>query len=177
MFTSLLITCTVVTLFPSSSFLFESVNSGIPIWFRCFKGVENNDAFKTSLIIEGISFVHNLFKDKKYNLIFLADRWFPSCAVMSFIDSINATYCIRAKSNVSIEINESEDSDLIGYISHIEPLFSKSKFFDNVKITKNKFKTKLAVSKTDTHDEPLFILTNGNTREAIKHYGFRFRFH
>ena len=96
---------------------------------------------------------------------------------MNYIDSINATYCIRAKSNLSIEIDDFEDSDLIGYISHIEPVFSKSKFFDNVKITKNKFKTKLAVSKYDSHDEPLFIFTNGNTRNAIKHYGFRFRFH
>lgn len=96
---------------------------------------------------------------------------------MNHIDSINATYCIRAKSNLSIEINDIDDSDLIGCISHIEPLFSKSKLFNNVKITKNKFKTNLAVSKTDTHNEPLFILTNGNTREAIKHYGFRFRFY
>ena len=37
-----------------------------------------------------------------------------------------------------------------------------------------KFQTKLAVSKSDTHKEPFFILTNGNTREAIKHYGYRF---
>ena len=96
---------------------------------------------------------------------------------MNYIDSINATYCIRAKSNVSIEINDFKDSDLIGYISHIEPFLSKSKFFDDITITKNKFKTKLAVSKSDTHAEPLFILTNGNTREAIKHYGYRFRFH
>ncbi|MBR2588520.1 MAG: hypothetical protein IKD77_04875 [Bacilli bacterium] len=56
----------------------------------------------------------------------------------------------------------------------IEPYFSMSKYFDSVQITSNKFQTKLAVSKTNTHNEPFFILTNGNTREAVKHYGYRF---
>ena len=67
-----------------------------------------------------------------------------------------------------------EYSDLIASISDIEPSFSKSIFFDNVSITSFNFPTKLAVSKTDSHNEPFFILTNGNTRHAIKHYGYRF---
>ena len=83
-------------------------NSGIPLCFRCFKGIDDPDAFNLSLIMEGISYVHNLFKDKKCQLIFLA------------------------------------------------------------------FQTKLAISKSDSHKEPFFILTNGNTRDAIKHYGYRF---
>ena len=63
---------------------------------------------------------------------------------------------------------------MISTIGDIEPFLSKSLFFDDVQITKKKFKTKLAVSKTDNHKEPFFILTNGNTREAIKSYGYRF---
>ena len=93
---------------------------------------------------------------------------------MQHIDSLGDTYCIRTKSNVSIEIDNFEDADLISYISDIEPRFSKSLYFDSVRITSFKFQTKLAVSKTDSHKEPFFILTNGNTRDAIKHYGYRF---
>ena len=42
---------------------------GIPLWFRCFKG-KPDDAYQESLILEGINYVINLFKDKSYNLIF-----------------------------------------------------------------------------------------------------------
>ena len=147
---------------------------GIPLWFRCFKGMENPEAFKTQLILDGISYTYNLFKDKKYNLIFLADRWFPNTQTLSFIDSIGATYCVRARNNLSIRINDFEYADTIGSIADIEPFLTKSKFFDNVTITKNDFHTKLAVSKSESHNEPFFILTNGNTRDAIKHYGYRF---
>ena len=147
---------------------------GFPLWFRCFKGVDNSEAFKISLINQGISYVHSLFNDKKCNLIFLADRWFNFREIMQHIDSLGDTYCIRTKSNVSIEIDNFEDADLISHISDIEPRFSKSLYFDSVRITSFKFQTKLAVSKTDSHKEPFFILTNGNTRDAIKHYGYRF---
>ena len=147
---------------------------GIPLWFRCFKGIDNSEAFKLSLINQGISYVHTLFNGKKCNIIFLADRWFNFREIMQHIDSLGDTYCIRTKSNVSIEIDNYKDSDMIASISDIEPLFSKSLYFDSVRITSFKFQTKLAVSKTDSHKEPFFILTNGNTREAIKHYGYRF---
>ena len=46
----------------------------ISLWFRCFEGKNNPDAYKQSLLEEGINFVDNLFKDKKYDLIFLGDR-------------------------------------------------------------------------------------------------------
>lgn len=149
-------------------------SSGIPLWFKCFKGIDNPEAFTLSLVNEGISFVHNLFKDKKCKLIFLADRWFNFREIMQHIDSLGDTYCIRTKSNVSIEIDNYKDSDLIYSISDVEPLLTKSLYFDSVKITSFKFQTKLAVSKCDSHKEPFFILTNGSTRDAIKHYGYRF---
>lgn len=39
---------------------------GIPLYFKTFKGVFK-DAFNTYMILEGISFVSNLFKNKKSN--------------------------------------------------------------------------------------------------------------
>lgn len=93
---------------------------------------------------------------------------------MQHIQSLGHTYCIRTKSNISIHIDNYKDSDIINYISDIEPLLTKPLYFDNVSITNFKFHTKLAVSKHVSHKEPFFILTNGSTRDAIKHYGYRF---
>ena len=150
------------------------VNNGIPLWFRCFKGKKDPDAFNLSLIKEAISFTHTLFEGKNCTLIFLADRWFTFRDIMQYIHDLGDIYCIRSKNNITISIDNYEYSDLISSISDIEPFFSKSIYFDSVTITSFSFPTKLAVSKTDSHKEPFFILTNGNTRHAIKHYGYRF---
>ena len=45
---------------------------GIPIYFKTFKG-KGDDAFKEQIIIDGITYVSNLFNDK-FKLIFTADR-------------------------------------------------------------------------------------------------------
>ena len=174
MFTSLLTICIVETLLLFFLFLLKLVNNGIPLWFRCFKGVHDPDAFSISLINQGISYVVDLFKSKNYNLIFLADRWFNFRQVMQHIVSLSCTYCIRTKSNIAIEIDNCDYSDMIASISDIEPFFSKSIIFDSVRITNSKFPSKLVVSKTDSHNEPLFILTNGDPKLAIKHYRYRF---
>ena len=147
---------------------------GLPLWFRCFEGIDDANAFKLDLMKEGILYINNLFKEKNAKLVFLADRWFNFKEIMGYIDSLSDTYCIRTKSNVAIHIDNYEDSEIIETIADIEPTFSKSRYFDSVQITSSKFQTKLAVSKLDSHKEPFFILTNGNTREAIKHYGYRF---
>lgn len=150
------------------------VDSGFPLWFRCFSGKKDTNAFDISLIKEGILYVHNLFKNKNCNLIFLADRWFNLCSIMNYIDSLGDTYCIRTKSNIFIDISECDYFKPVKYISDISPQQTKSIYFDSVYITKKHFHTKLAISKSNSHNEPLFILTNGNTRVAVKHYGFRF---
>ena len=62
--------------------------------------------------------------------------------------------------------NNFSDADLINSIDDIPVFFSKSSFFDSVFITKDHFHTKLTVSKSDSHKEPYYILTNGNTRDA-----------
>ena len=147
---------------------------GIPLWFRCFKGKKDPEAFKTSLIISGIDYIHSLFSNKKCNLIFLADRWFQNNKIMHHINSINCTFYIRAKSSTTIRIDNYPDADLINSINDIPVFYSKSSFFDSVYITKDNFHTKLTISKSYSHKEPFYILTNGNTRDAIKHYSKRF---
>ena len=49
---------------------------GIPIWFRCFKGKHNSEAYSLDLIKDGISFCSKLFEGNSLHLLFLADRWF-----------------------------------------------------------------------------------------------------
>ena len=61
---------------------------GIPIWFRCFKGKHNPDAYSMDIIKQGISFCSNLFSNKHYHIIFLADRWFPHIEILSHIQSL-----------------------------------------------------------------------------------------
>lgn len=148
------------------------INSGIPLWFRCFKGKHDPESYKTSLIIEGISYVYNLFKDKNYNMIFLADRWFTNCEIMKYIDSIGETYCIRAKSNMLIYIYNY--GEMAGNISKVKSKELEDQFFDKVLVTKQKYETKLAVSKLDGHKEAFYILSNKNIEEAIKNYSYRF---
>ena len=157
MFTFSLTTCIAEILLLFFCFLLKLVSNGIPLWFRCFKGKQDPDAFSLSLINQGISYVFDLFKSKNYNLIFLADRWFNFREIMQHIDSLSCTYCIRTKTNVAIEIDNFEYSDMIASISDIEPFFSKSIIFNSVRITSFKFQTKLVVSKTDSHNESFFI--------------------
>ena len=57
-------------------------SGGIPLWFRCFKGHDDSQAFQEQLLKDGISYVSSLF-DKSFDLIFLADRWFSSTMLMS----------------------------------------------------------------------------------------------
>lgn len=61
---------------------------GIPIWFRCFKGKHNPNAYSIDIIKQGISFCSNLFSNKHYHIIFLADRWFPHIDILSHIQSL-----------------------------------------------------------------------------------------
>ena len=89
---------------------------GIPLWFRCFDGTSNIDAFKMDTIKEGILYVHNLFASHNVKINFLADRWFNFVDIMQYIDSLNDTYYIRTKTNISIEIDNYKDSDIINYL-------------------------------------------------------------
>lgn len=63
------------------------------------KHKDNSDAFKESLILEGINYVIDLF-DKSFKLIFLADRWFNSINIMKTIDDAGHIFCLRLKKNI-----------------------------------------------------------------------------
>ena len=147
---------------------------GIPLWFRCFKGKNDSNAFAESLLKEGISYVSKLF-DKSYDLIFLADRWFNSTTLMEHINSLGHTYCIRLKGNIKVLVFDYYKRRKIWKNTRdIKARTTQGKPFIDVELTEKSYKTNLVVSKRDGIEEPWIIVTNGNTKRAIKDYGYRF---
>ena len=147
---------------------------GIPLWFKCFKGKNDSNAFDESIIKEGISYVSSLF-DSHYDLIFLADRWFNSTAIMNHIDNLRHTYCIRLKKNLKILCYDSYKKQLVWKnTGDITSQFHHAKYLNDVFITDKKYKCNIAISKSMDVSEPWIIVTNGDSKRAIKDYRYRF---
>ena len=158
----------------------------VPLWFRCFEGKDNPDAYKQSMIEEGINFVDSLFKDKNCKLIFLGDRWFNSTSLMNFIDSIGHTYVFRLKENYKCFVYDKKEghnvwkniSDLFHYKYHATS-------YEDIGFTKKNIKTNIVIgptkstqlSKIDSERdefEPWILVTNGDHKRALKDYAYRY---
>lgn len=141
---------------------------GIPLWFRCFKGKSNVEAFKIELLKEGISYVSNLF-DEDFDLIFLADRWFNSTELMEHINSLGHTYCLRLKGNIKV-FNDGK------YIKakKLKKRKFKSTKYEDILITDKNYKTNLIISDSIDTSTPWIIVTNGDINRAIKDYSYRY---
>lgn len=147
---------------------------GIPLWFRCFKGKSDSNAFKEEMIKEGISYVSELF-DSSFELIFLADRWFCSISLIEHIQKLGHKYSIRLKGDTIVHYYDEKirkyiwqsARDLKSYEYH-------PTYYPNAYITQKKFKTNLVISKRHGVDEAWIIITNGDVKRAIKDYGYRY---
>ena len=147
---------------------------GIPLWFRCFKGKDDSSAFAENLLKEGISYVSNLF-DNSFDLIFLADRWFNSTTLMEHINSLGHTYCIRLKGNIKVFVyDHNKRRNVWKNTSDIKAKTYIGKAFNDILLTDKAYKTNLVISKKDGVKEPWIIITNGDTKRAIKDYSYRF---
>ncbi len=147
---------------------------GIPLWFRCFKGKHNPDAYKVALIKLGISYCHDLFTSKNYHIIFLADRWFPNTDVLSHINDLGCFYCIRSKSFFTYSFYDSHNRLQTSHLRDIIPFKYHSRILKDVLYTRNKFPTSIVVSSASNSDEPWYIITNDDPSRAIKNYSYRF---
>lgn len=154
-------------------FLSVLANNGIPLWFRCFKGKHNPDAYSMTLIKEGLSFCANLFNSKQCHIIFLADRWFPYIDLLSHIQSLGCFYCIRTKSYMTFSFYNSKGFLKTLHFRDIKPISQHSKLFNDVLFTRKLFKTNIAISNSSTND-PWYLITNDDPRRAIKNYSHRF---
>ena len=147
---------------------------GFPVWFRCFKGKHNPDAYSIDLIKQGILFCRNLFTDPKYHIIFLADRWFPNISILSYIQDIGCFFCIRVKSFFSFTYTNSRGASVTSHLRDIKPLKYSSKVFPNVLFTRHSFKTNIVISASSNTDDPWYIVTNDSTSRAVRNYSHRF---
>ena len=91
---------------------------------------------------------------------------------MEYIDSLKEFYCIRAKANTSIYVYDY--GEIVGTIGEIEAKEKEDIYFSKVIITRQRYRTKLAVSKLEGHKEAMYVLTNGKEEEGIKNYSYRF---
>ena len=148
----------------------------IPIWFRCFSGTNDPEAFNSNLIVEGINYVYNLFKEKDCNIIFLADRWFPNVKVLEHINSLNCTYVFRTKKEHKIRYYDKREKNYIWKsLGDFEHKKYVSKTFENIDYTfSNPIKTNIILVRTNGTDDPWILVTNGNVNKAVKHYSYRF---
>lgn len=142
---------------------------GIPIWFKCFKKISDNDAFKLDTMKEGIKAVSDLFENTGFNLVFLADRWFGSSKILKFIKDLGHVYCVRLKGNISVYKNEKKFK-----AKKLKHRKYQSVTHEDVYITDDRFKTNLVYSPTCDTKDPWIIATNGDTSKALKSYGYRF---
>lgn len=147
---------------------------GIPLWFRCFKSKHNPDAFKLDIIKKGISYVSNLFGGK-FDLIFLADRWFNSTSLMDHINSLGHTYCLRLKGNIKVTFFDNiRKHNVDTYTQNLSGKKYQCKYYKNISYTENNYKTNIVISDSISSNTPWIIATNGDPRRAVKDYSYRF---
>lgn len=158
-------------------FVLKIGKRSIPLWFKSFP-FHDESAYTFDLFKEGISFCHNLIKsvDPDSNIIFLADRfWANHFKLMDFIDSLGDTFCIRAKGNLLVYTFDQKEGHIIRKrLDSLNKLKYHSKFYSNIACTNKRHHLNIAISDSINHNEPFYILTNGDPKRAIKDYSYRF---
>lgn len=157
-------------------FSFRIGKQGIPIYFKYFEGIRDPNAFTDETIIDCINHVATLFKDTDLELIFLADRWFNSEAVLRYIECLGHTFCIRLKDNLKINMFDFKEGHYIHkYICNLNGRKYKGTYYKNVQLYSYfGFTTNIVISKTDGIDDVWIIATNDDVTNAIGDYSYRF---
>lgn len=149
----------------------------IPLWFKTFE-YGDKEAFEYSLFKEGIDYCFNLIKsvDKDADIIFLADRyWGNHFELMQHIKDLNSTYYFRTKTDTYAWVYDKHDKLILKKtLGEIDLFVYHSKLFNDIPISLSKYPMNLAISKSEGHVEPFYILTNGEASRAIKDYSYRF---
>ena len=147
---------------------------GIPLWFRCFKGKECPEAYQEELIKSGITYVSKLFNNN-FDLIFLADRWFNSLGLMKHINSLGHTYILRLKKNIKVlHFDKKECHKIWKWLNELPKYKYHAKTYNEIEFTEDKYITNIVISDSIDTDDPWILVTNGNSKRAIKDYSYRF---
>ncbi len=148
----------------------------IPIYFKCFKGIRDPEAFTDDTIIDCIDKVNSLFKDKDLQLIFLADRWFNSENILKHIQQLGHTFCIRLKDNLKINIFDIQEGHYIHkYTCNLNGKKYKGTYYRDVQLYSGfSFTTNIVISKINDIENAWILATNGEVTNAIRDYSHRF---
>ena len=147
---------------------------GIPLWFRCFKGKECPESYQEELIKSGITYVSKLFNNN-FDLIFLADRWFNSLGLMKHINSLGHTYILRLKKNIKVlHFDKKEGHKIWKWLNELPKYKYHAKTYNEIEFTEDKYITNIVISDSIDTDDPWILVTNGNSKRAIKDYSYRF---
>ena len=149
---------------------------GIPIFFRCFDGINNPNAYLDTTITDAIKTVSSYFSNTNYKLVFLADRWFNSENILKTIHDLGHIYCIRFKGNIKVRIFDKKENHYIyKYSGELTSTKYQSKYYHDVYLYENSsFMSNICISRTCRSETPWIIVTNGNVNRAIRRYSYRF---
>ena len=114
------------------------------------------------------------YKKKHYELIFLADRWFNSVNLMKHIASLNSTFNLRLKRNIKVLIYDKKEGRRIWkFLNEVKHYEWHSSRYD-VLLSDDRFEAHIVLSKKHGTNDPWIIVTNGDPKNTIKDYGYRF---
>ena len=149
----------------------------IPLWFRCFKGKHDEDAFQEELFKQGINYCIHLFDHiKKKKIIFTADRFFNSATLLSYIGSNNCYYCVRLRKNGMVLVYDKKESHTIWKsIDELTHYVYKPVYYRNIIFTReHRLQAHIVISKSKDLNEPWYLITNLNPSDAVRTYSKRF---
>lgn len=141
----------------------------VPLWYKIFEYSEkDNKNFKH--IKQGIREIKELIDSYNYEVILLADRGFKSIDLFRFIDKLGWKYCIRCTNDMLIKIEGKEKK----YLRDIKPLKNIVKKFNKVLLGAEEYKCNLAVCKAEESEDTWYIITNMDSKKAVREYKKRF---
>ena len=116
----------------------------IPLWFKLFRYKEDGNKDFVH-VKEGLTFLHKILTQYKFDVTILADRGFKSVDLFKFLDeTLNWKYCIRCTKDLGISI---DGKSKIKKLDDIIPAKKSTKYFYNVKLTAQEYVCNMAVCK------------------------------
>ena len=105
----------------------------------------------------------------------MADRWFNSEKILSTIESLGHTYCIRLKKNIKLFIYDNKEGHKIWkWISDLPSHKYHAIVHRDIELYDSKYKTNIVISKYLNTKDPWIIVTNKDVKHAIQNYSHRF---
>jgi len=142
----------------------------IPLWYKIFEYNEKDN--KNFIHIkEGIKELNEIFSSYNYEIILLADRGFKSIDLFRFIDKLSWKYCIRCTNDMLVKIEEKKK---IKYLRDITPIKKGVKKFNRVLLSAEEYGCNLAVCKAEESEDTWYLVTNMDSKKAVREYKKRF---